>query len=211
MSLCSSLKYMSFIVVCLLLFGSCRSHEVKAEHNLAAIDTDTIDLQTTVPVSASSSERQKNKIKKIRETVDPVPVKKHIDIPYTVLARGSNRLVETMIIRSKEAMDKLTQQRCDISELQLKAFSNINFDKQALVIAHAGTFNTGGYSIDLQSAVFEDACLHLIFTVDAPKPTDLVTQAFTYPYIALVVDVDKTMNITLEILGAHTRNERSRF
>ena len=55
------------------------------------------------------------------------------------------------------------------------------------VIIGMGSKNTGGYSITLDKMVMEDDELVIYVNESSPKPTDIVTQAFTYPTLKVKV------------------------
>ena len=78
------------------------------------------------------------------------------------------------------------------------------------MIASAGRFNTGGYAVDLASAVLENGRLNLTFAVSSPGPYDIVTQALTYPFVAVAVAADENTDITMNIIGAGKSDVPSR-
>ena len=72
-------------------------------------------------------------------------------------------------------------------------FSKVDFEKEALIFVFAGTFNTGGYSINVDSVKrIAKNKISVIFSITSPSPDSLVTQAFTHPSIAISIKASKT-------------------
>lgn len=68
----------------------------------------------------------------------------------------------------------------------------IDFDREALIFVFAGRFNTGGYSIIVDSAKkTRKGEIYVKFSVSFPKTGDIVTQAFTNPYMIVAVEAKK--------------------
>lgn len=128
------------------------------------------------------------------------------DVKYEVLFHGSNAAVGSCVIRSTDELNGL----CSFSADMKKKYADFDFSKKAIVIASAGRFNTGGYAVDLASAVLENGRLNLTFAVSSPGPYDIVTQALTYPFVAVAVAVDENTDITMNIIGAGKSDAPSR-
>ena len=77
----------------------------------------------------------------------------------------------------------------------------IDFSKKTVVIAAAGPFNTGGYSIVPVSAIKTGKVITVVFEVKSPGPKDMVTQAFTHPYVVVSVDAEPDTVVFVEING----------
>lgn len=129
--------------------------------------------------------------------------KKRMDVEYSVLSSGSSKSLESRIIRSRAALHSL---KYTLDKSIIELLEDINFNEQAVIIANAGTFSTGGYSIVLDSGILEDDVLSLNFAVLSPTPDTMVTQAFTYPYTIVAVDVDRSVEIKMLIIGASKRD-----
>ena len=100
-----------------------------------------------------------------------------------VAVRGTSRAA-VHIARSAAALETLeltTSERAAI-------LSEVNFDSQALVILFAGTRPTGGYSLRLENATREGTRIVLRIGERRPEPGAMVTQALTFPVIAVVID-----------------------
>ena len=71
--------------------------------------------------------------------------------------------------------------------------SKINFEKEALIFVFAGTFNTGGYSINVDSIKrIGKNKISAVFSISSPSPDSIVTQALTHPSIIVSLKVSKT-------------------
>ena len=74
-----------------------------------------------------------------------------------------------------------------------EALSKIDFEKEALIFVFAGTFNTGGYGIKVESIKrTAKNKISAVFSITTPAPDILVTQAFTQPSIIVSLKVNKT-------------------
>lgn len=73
-----------------------------------------------------------------------------------------------------------------------EVLSKIDFEKEALVFVFAGTFNTGGYGIKVDSIKRTvKNKISAVFSVTSPNPDSIVTQAFTNPSIIVSIRVGK--------------------
>lgn len=54
-------------------------------------------------------------------------------------------------------------------------------DRTYLIVAR-GKRNTGGYTVKIQTAEIKDKDLVVTYTINDPKPDQMVTQAITFPY-----------------------------
>lgn len=80
------------------------------------------------------------------------------DVPCKILSRGNySAIKQTRVIRSLSELNK--------NLLRHLSLENIDFEKNTLVLACAGRFSTGGYSLQLQSARLHEKTLHLHFVV----------------------------------------------
>ena len=123
------------------------------------------------------------------------------DVPCKILSRGNySAIKQTRVIRSLSELDK--------NLLRHLSLENIDFEKNTLVLACAGRFSTGGYSLQLQSARLHEKTLHLHFVVLYPNPRDMVTMAITYPYAIVQVGVSLDTKIEIEIIGEHLPDDR---
>lgn len=63
----------------------------------------------------------------------------------------------------------------------------VDFDQHDLVIVALGEQNTGGFSIDITSIQRVGSELAVNGKATRPGPDDIVTQAITYPYDAVII------------------------
>ena len=117
---------------------------------------------------------------------------------YEILIQGNN---------FKTGLPSIVKSQEDLQTLYSVLYGNslkapvIDFSKKAVVIGAAGPFNTGGYSIVPVSAIKTGKIINLVFEVKSPGPKDMVTQAFTYPYVVVSVDAEPDTVIFVEING----------
>jgi uncharacterized protein (DUF885 family) len=63
----------------------------------------------------------------------------------------------------------------------------INFNTRAIVVAYQGRKNTGGYGISIAEIQREGMALVVRVNEQSPKPTDVVTDALTSPFVAVSI------------------------
>ena len=126
---------------------------------------------------------------------------------YEILIQGNN---------FKTGLPSIVKSQEDLQTLYSVLYGNslkapvIDFSKKAVVIAAAGPFNTGGYSIVPVSAIKTGKIINLVFEVKSPGPKDMVTQAFTRPYVIVSVDAEPDTEIFIEING-DAKNDKLDF
>ena len=126
---------------------------------------------------------------------------------YEILIQGNNL---------KTGLPSIVKSQEDLQTLYSVLYGNslkaplIDFSKKAVVIAAAGPFNTGGYSIVPFSAIKTGKIINLVFEVKSPGPKDMVTQAFTRPYVIVSVDAEPDTEIFIEING-DAKNDKLDF
>ena len=119
-----------------------------------------------------------------------------VDISYEILAEGSyGAEFVTAVIENQKDLDKL------YSLLHGRADDapKIDFKRKKVIAVCAGRFNTGGYGIRLHSAVYTKDGLETVFLITAPAPTQIVTQAFTTPYLIISIDVSPSERVSVAI------------
>ena len=126
------------------------------------------------------------------------PLPESMQYVYEILIQGNN---------FKTGLPSIVKSQKDLQTLYSVLYGNslkapvIDFSKKAVVIAAAGPFNTGGYSIVPVSAIKTGKVINIVFEVKSPGPKDMVTQAFTYPYVVVSVDAEPDTVIFVEING----------
>ncbi|PIE98599.1 MAG: hypothetical protein CR988_02495 [Treponema sp.] len=134
--------------------------------------------------------------KKIENQNDEITVK------YDIIVSGNYcNNIHTTVIRDNVGLKDLYERLYG----HKKNIPYIDFSKEAVVVVNAGTFNTGGYSIHFKSSEKIKNVLKLVFFVQGPDPNEMVTMAFTNPYIILKVALDKDTQVEVEISGAKGR------
>lgn len=71
--------------------------------------------------------------------------------------------------------------------------AQIDFDKQAVVILHMGTRNTGGYSIGIEEVLVTDDTTYVKVKETTPEPGMNVTMALTAPFCIAVINTNKNI------------------
>ncbi|UTD05621.1 dentilisin complex subunit PrcB [Treponema denticola] len=126
------------------------------------------------------------------------PLPESMQYVYEILIQGNN---------FKTGLPSIVKSQEDLQTLYSVLYGNslkapvIDFSKKAVVIGAAGPFNTGGYSIVPVSAIKTGKVINIVFEVKSPGPKDMVTQAFTYPYVVVSVDAEPDTVIFVEING----------
>src|SRR3954447_20602851 len=64
----------------------------------------------------------------------------------------------------------------------------IDWEKQMVIVVTAGAKPTGGYSVEVLGVEAKDKTLTVRWKLNAPGPDSIVTQAFTHPAQAVLVD-----------------------
>ena len=125
-----------------------------------------------------------------------------VEISYEILAEGSyGAEFAAAVIENQGDLDKL------YSLLHVRADDapKIDFKRKKVIAVCAGTFNTGGYGIRLHSAVYTKDGLETVFTISAPSPSQIVTQAFTTPYLIIGIDVSPSVRVSVTLRGFERR------
>lgn len=119
-----------------------------------------------------------------------------VETSYEILAEGSyGAEFVTAVIENQADLDKLyslLHGRADDSP-------KIDFKRKKVIAVCAGRFNTGGYGIRLHSAVYTKDGLETVFTISVPEPTQIVTQAFTTPYLIISIDVSPSERVSVAV------------
>ena len=107
-------------------------------------------------------------------------------------AKTSARIAAgTLIIRSSEQLGKLQSIDPDKASANLAKTLKVNaidWKTQMVVVISGGSQPTGGYSVDVKSLEVKDGKLTVNWKLNRPGPETIVTQAFTMPSLAILVD-----------------------
>lgn len=120
-----------------------------------------------------------------------------VDISYEILAEGSySAEFVTAVIENQKDLDRLYALLYGRSD---RPAPKIDFKRKKVIAVQAGPFNTGGYGIRLHSAVYTKDGLETVFAISAPEPAQIVTQAFTTPYLIISIDVSPSERVSVAI------------
>ncbi|AEH51418.1 protease complex subunit PrcB family protein [Pseudothermotoga thermarum] len=88
-----------------------------------------------------------------------------------------------------------------------KQTTRFEFGTKIFVVISAGEKPTGGYSIEVDSVLVEEGKIIIKAHVVSPKPTDMVTQVFTYPAVEVeLVGLQKGL-YTMQVLLVDGTNQ----
>lgn len=204
------MKYVLFAgMICIVAFLGCQSTKAKDSKPIGSTESVT----TSAPKATDNMAKAVDKVVKAidKEALEKQKNKKsgegRFDVHYEVLSRGSYASVGSAIIRSDKELQFL---KSLFGEKDKNIFS-FDFSKKAIVIASAGSFNTGGYYLELASAVLANDTLNLTFSVQSPGAFDIVTQAITHPFIVVAVEVEPQIKISMDVVGAGRNGIDSKF
>ena len=113
-------------------------------------------------------------------------------IIFVLLLINSNRTKNPSTINNKIDYEIIDNDK--YGRMHMRGFYIENVSDGIDVIIGMGSKNTGGYSITLDKIIMEDDELVIYVNESSPKPTDIVTQAFTYPTLKVKV-LNNTDNI----------------
>ena len=119
-----------------------------------------------------------------------------VETSYEILAEGSyGAEFVTAVIENQADLDKLyslLHGRADDSP-------KIDFKRKKVIAVRSGPFNTGGYGIKLSSAVYTKDGVEMVFLITAPEPDQIVTQAFTNPYLIISIDIPPSKKVFVKM------------
>ena len=122
-----------------------------------------------------------------------------IEVAYEILEEGSyGAQFGTAVIENQADLDKLYALLHGQSS---SPAPKIDFKREKVIAVRAGPFNTGGYAIHLYSAIYTQDGLETVFLITAPEPGQIVTQAFTNPYIIIGIDVPPSTPVSVTLQG----------
>ena len=98
---------------------------------------------------------------------------------------------ENIIIASKEDWKSFLLKIDKVNKTSETFEKEINFSKEKIIVAIDKVRNTGGFSIEIESAI--QSGKEIIFKVRTlgPKPTDMVTTAIMQPYHIVKIKTTK--------------------
>ena len=120
-----------------------------------------------------------------------------VDVSYEILEEGNyGAEFGTAVIENQKDLDKLYARLHDRSD---RPAPKIDFERKKVIAVRSGPFNTGGYGIKLYSAIDIKDGVETVFLITAPEPTQIVTQAFTTPYLIISIDVPSSKPVFVKL------------
>ncbi len=84
--------------------------------------------------------------------------------------------------------DGKSQEQASANLAKALKVEKIDWDKQMVVVATAGAKPTGGYRVEVLTVAVKDGTVLVKWKLHSPKPGGIVTQAFTHPAEAVLVE-----------------------
>ena len=129
-----------------------------------------------------------------------------IEVAYEILEKGSyGAQFGTALIENQADLDKLYALLHGQSS---SPAPKIDFTQKKVIAVSAGSFNTGGYGIHLYSAIYTANGLETVFLISTPEPGQIVTQAFTNPYLIIGIDVSPSTPVSVTLQGGKSEPNR---
>ena len=120
-----------------------------------------------------------------------------VDVSYEILEEGNYGAgFDTAVIENQKDLDKLYARLHDRSD---RPAPKIDFERKKVIAVRSGPFTTGGYGIKLYSAIDTKDGVETVFLITAPEPTQIVTQAFTTPYLIISIDVPSSKPVFVKL------------
>lgn len=185
-----------FLDICIFLsvFTLCTCKA--APEKYAAVDNAPVESAATL--ASQTTTRQAANSAAVYSAQEHQEQAGRIEVAYEILEKGSyGAQFAPALIENQADLDKL------YALLRGQSSSpapKIDFKRKKVIAVRAGPFNTGGYGIKLYSAIDTQDGLETVFLITAPEPGQIVTQAFTTPYIIIGIDVppSKPVSVTLQ-------------
>ena len=120
-----------------------------------------------------------------------------VDVSYEILEEGNyGAEFGTAVIENQKDLDKLYARLHDRSD---RPAPKIDFERKKVIAVRSGPFTTGGYGIKLYSAIDTQDGVETVFLITAPEPGQIVTQAFTTPYLIISIDVPPSKPVSVKL------------
>ena len=182
-------KHILLIVLSAFFLGACKSVPAKLQDSTTA---PSVSYEAGGFVSAQSD-------KNAGLYPDAVLTGREgrVDISYEILEEGNyGAEFDTAVIENQKDLDKLYARLHDRSD---RPAPKIDFERKKVIAVRSGPFNTGGYGIKLYSAIDTKDGVETVFLITAPEPTQIVTQAFTTPYLIISIDVPSSKPVFVKL------------
>ena len=184
-----------FLDICIFLsvftLCTCKAAPEKsaAADNAPLEATATFAPQTTVRQAASSAA--------IYSAQEHQEQAGRIEVAYEILEKGSyGAQFVPALIENQADLDKLYA----LLHGQLSSPApKIDFTQKKVIAVRAGPFTTGGYGIHLYSAKYTHDGVETVFLISTPEPGQIVTQAFTTPYLIISMEVPPSTPVSVTL------------
>ena len=181
-------RYIFLIFLSAFFSSACKSIPVKLHTAAAEPSVSVGHLRRASAQSGKNADPETETVLTEREGC--------VETSYEILAEGSyGAEFVTAVIENQADLDKfysLLYGRADDSP-------KIDFKRKKVIAVCAGRFNTGGYGIRLHSAVYTKDGLETVFTISVPSPSQMVTQAFTTPYLIIGIDTHPSERVSVAV------------
>lgn len=186
-----------FLVICIFLsvftLCTCKAAPEKsaAADNAPVESAATLAPQTTVRQAANSVA--------VYSAQEHQEQAGRIEVAYEILEEGSyGREFAPAVIENQADLDKLYALLHGQSS---SPAPKIDFKRKKVIAVRAGPFNTGGYGIHLYSAKYTQDGVETVFLISTPEPGQIVTQAFTNPYLIIGIDIPPSTPVSVTLQG----------
>ena len=182
-------KHILLIVLSAFFLGACKSVPAKLQDSTTA---PSVSYEAGGFVSAQSD-------KNAGLYPDAVSTGREgrVDVSYEILEEGNyGAEFGTAVIENQKDLDKLYARLHDRSD---RPAPKIDFERKKVIAVRSGPFTTGGYGIKLYSAIDTKDGVETVFLITAPEPTQIVTQAFTTPYLIISIDVPSSKPVFVKL------------
>ena len=105
---------------------------------------------------------------------------------------GGKKVKSNLIIKNYEEFNALIT-ALNVEEEAFGKLLAIDLEKHDLVACFLGEKTTGGYDIDVADVIFTETTAQIILKDFGPEKNELVTDAFTSPYLFVLVPKNKTI------------------
>lgn len=186
-----------FLDICIFLsfFTLCTC---KAAPEQSAI-ADNVPAESAATLASQTPVRQTANSAAVYSAQEHQEQAGRIEVAYEILEKGSyGREFAPALIENQADLDRLYALLHGHSS---PPAPKIDFTQKKVIAVRAGPFNTGGYGIKLYSAIYTQDGLETVFLITAPAPTQIVTQAFTTPYLIIGIDVPPSTPVSVTLQG----------
>jgi hypothetical protein len=120
-----------------------------------------------------------------------VKEKDHYEVVFKSQIGGKKEKSNLVITNYEEFNTLITA--LNVEEESFGKLLAIDLEKHDLVACFLGEKTTGGYDIDLADVIFTETTAQIILKEIFPEKNEIVTDAFTSPYLFVLVPKNKTI------------------